>query len=228
MNRFSDSQIAKALIVTGIAFSIVVWTCTVSMAIGLSHLQLAGSFSRQFNSIANSPFSYQIGYFFASLIGPLNAALMIIFTFFIKTSKTTKVLNIISAAFLLIYLILVTVAYTSQYTVFIDLIKTNSSEAEQWYFGNFNSICKIVNQTGYLFFALSGILSGYRFCYEKGVKRFFGVYLELRCAFYTIAFFGLLFNSQTINLLTLGGLFLTLFFGFFAIVIGRHLLKEVH
>jgi hypothetical protein len=118
----------------------------------------------------------------------------------------------------------VTISYTTQYTYFIGII--GSDIASNWFFGNFNSISYYFNQLGYTFFAIGGIFIGYRYCFEKGIKKAFGIILEMCSLLSIVAFIGLALGNPILNKTTVISGLLTLPFGFIAIAIGRKLKKE--
>ncbi|MFC2138958.1 hypothetical protein ACFLTE_12370 [Bacteroidota bacterium] len=217
-----NKKIGNALIISGALFTLVFWLGLIIAAIGL---RLEGTYTDHLSQINDNPTFYVINFVFASLTGPLTAIIMVVLTLFVKTRKPTPLLNILSLLFLSAYLVLVCIAYASQYTYFMNLLRSNNEMAIEWLFRNFNSIPYFIQQLGYMFFALSGILLGYRFLLDKGIKRVFGYFLEIRCLITIVAFIGLALGNQQLNYVTIISGLLTAFLGIFAIAIGINVKK---
>lgn len=222
MFKLENKQLGSALIINGIVFSIIIFLWPIIMAIAPG---TEGTISEQFSEIASNQVLYQLNFFIASLIGPSILSLMLIFAFFIETKKATPILNVLGIIFLIPYIMFVTISYTSQYTYFINLLNSNVDLANEWYFGNFNSLPYYFNQLGYTFFAIGAIFIGIRFCFDSGVKKAFGIILELCALLSIIAFIGLVLGNKSLNSASIISGLLTLPFGFFAIIIGRKLKK---
>lgn len=218
MENNTKEKSGKLLIIFGILFTVILLADLFFMTTGVP---MNGDISAQFETILKNISAYKTAYFFAALIGPFNVVLMILITFFVQTEKATPKFNSVSTFFLIPYLILVSIAYISQFTYFTDTLLINLKLARNWYFGNFHSLVKLIHQLGYTFFALSSLLMSYRFSMAKGFYKFFGIYMQIRSFFYIIAFAGLIAGNQLINSFTIGGLFLTLFFGIIAIILGK-------
>jgi hypothetical protein len=223
MIKHDNRIIGKSLIITGLLFTVVFVLGLMIMS--NSVVRIRGDIFEQLQQISENSSAYRIGFLFAGLTAPLTAVLIVILALFVQTRKTTTILNILSVFFLLPYTILESVAYLSQSTYFISALGTNMNAAAEWYFGNFHSLCYFLQQLGYLFFALSGILLGYRYCLDRGVKRIFGIFIEVRCFITLIAFSGLVLDNKALNNATLISGSLTIFLGVFALLIGRRLIK---
>ncbi|MBI9097553.1 MAG: hypothetical protein JEY91_03695 [Spirochaetaceae bacterium] len=224
MITLDSEKLGSALIINGIVFSIIIflWPITMVLAPGAE-----GSISEQLREIALHPVSYQLSFILASVIGPSILSLMLIYSMFIETKKTTVIFSLMGIIFMIPYVVFVTISYTSQYIYFINLLNSDVNSAAQWYFGNFNSLPYYLNQLGYTFFALGGIFIGYRYCFDRGIKKAFGIILEICSLLSIIAFIGLALGNKFLNTATLISGLLTLPFGIFAIIIGMKI-KKAH
>lgn len=223
MIKLNNKQLGLALVTNGIIFTVIIflWPITMMLAPGTN-----GTMNEQFTEILNNTFFYKLSFVVASFIGPSLLSLMFVYTFFVDTKKSTPILNILGFTFLIPYVVFVTISYTTQYTYFLNLLSLNSEMAGNWYFGNFNSLSYYFNQLGYTFFAFGGILIGYRFCFDNGIKKVFGILLEFCSLLSIVAFVGLALGSKLINVATLISGLLTLPFGYIAIIIAKDVIKR--
>lgn len=222
MFELSDKSLGKSLILTGLTFTIIILLWPVLMAIS----GLEGSIEVQFEQIRQNPFLFRLNYILASLIAPSLSSLLIIIALFLKTEKSAPVFNGLGIFFLAPYVVFVSIAYTSQFTLVTNgLLSGNSPQIVQWYFGNFYSVAYFLNQLGYAFFALSGFCIGYRFLFEKSVLRLFGWLLYISSFLSVIAFIGLAINSKSLNSVTVLSGLLVMPLGVIALNIGLKLRK---
>lgn len=218
MITITNDQLKRSLIFAGVLFTIIIFLWPITMVLATTP---NGPIIEQLNYISQNHFIYKLSFIVASFISPSILLLMVLYALFIKTDKETLLLNLIGVIFLLPYLVFVTISYTSQYTIFIHLLQEKSISAENWYFGNFDSISYYFNQLGYLFFGIAGICIGYRFCFDKGIKRIFGLILEICSILSVIAFIGLVQKNEVLNFTTLISGLLTLPMGIISIIIGK-------
>lgn len=213
----------KALLIGGTIYTIVVLLWPVFMILS----QTNGDIQEQLSAIGGNPGIYMTTFVVASLIAPAIAFLMLILAFFIETKKKTPLLNMLGALLLTPYITLVSIAYTSQYTLFQSFIAAgNFREAEIWYFGNLHSIPYFINQLGYTFFALSALLIGYKLLFEHGAPKALGVLLWVSGLLSIIAFAGLALNNEAINSITVISGILTVPIGIIAAIWGAKRLRQ--
>jgi hypothetical protein len=202
-------------------FVIVLWP--VFMVIS----QFDGTIEEQLLSLSTGSSLYQINFFIASLIAPVFLFVMYVLAFFVETGKQTPVLNILGAAFLIPYLILVSISYTSQYVILPTLIEAHNLEtARLWLFDNPESIVYYLNQLGYLFLAIAMCSIGWKYLFEKGLFKFTGILLWSSGILSVIAFAGLALGSSAINAATFLSGILILPFAIIVVFIGRRMRHE--
>ncbi|MHB2148440.1 DUF4386 family protein [Calditrichota bacterium LG25] len=224
MLEIPKKSLRKSLVVTGLIFTIVIFLWPAFMAISA----LDGSVEMQLQQIRQNPVPFRLNFVLASFIAPSLAALLITVGLFFKTRKTTPVLTGVGLFFLLPYVVFVSIAYATQFTLVANsLLNGNFALARQWYFGNFYSVAYFLNQLGYAFFALSGVCLGYRFLFEKGAMRLFGWLLYGSSILSIAAFIGLAINSKGLNSVTVLSGLCVLPLGIIAIISGLKLRKEI-
>ncbi len=218
--ELSDKSIVKNLSISGIIFTLVIFLWPVFMAVS----SLNGSIEMQLEQIRNNPVPFRLNFVLASLIGPSLSYLMITVGLFLNSRKKTPVLNSTGIFFLLPYVVFVSIAYTSQFTLVTNsLFSEKPADAIRWYFGNFHSIAYFFNQLGYTFFAISGFCIGYRFLFDKGPMKIFGWLLYVSSFLSITAFIGLVLNSKELNSLTVLSGMCILPLGIIAIIVSRRL-----
>ncbi|WP_028307995.1 hypothetical protein [Desulfitibacter alkalitolerans] len=152
-----------ALFIGGVIFTVVVILWPILMIMS----QPVGEMNEQLLFIQAKSDIYTMSFVLASLIAPSISFILICIAFFVPSKKETPILNMMGALLLAPYITLVSIAYASQYTILQSFLSLGDLfQASYWYFGNQNSIPYFVNQLGYIFFALSGLLIGYRFLFE--------------------------------------------------------------
>jgi hypothetical protein len=208
------------LFIGGIAFTAVVILWPIFMMVS----QPQGGINEQLLSIGAKPGTYVLNFVLAIIIAPLISFILICLAFFVPSNKDTPILNIFGALLLAPYITLVSIAYTSQYTILQSFISSGKlTDANYWYFGNQDSIPYFFNQLGYIFFALSGWLIGYRFLFEKGIPKSVGVLLWLSGILSVMAFAGLAMKNDVLNFSTILSGVLTIPIGFLVIIWGMRL-----
>lgn len=212
-----------ALYIGGIVFTAVVILWPIFMMMS----QPPGEINDQLLSIGASPRIYALNFVLASLIAPSISFILISIVFFVPSNKDTPILSIMGALLLAPYITLVSIAYTSQYTILQSFISSGKlTEAGYWYFGNQDSIPYFINQLGYIFFALSGLLIGYRFLFEKGIPKSVGVLLWSSGILSVMAFAGLAIKNDALNFSTILSGVLTVPIGFLVIIWGMRIKSE--
>ncbi len=132
--------------------------------------QIDGTIEEQLLLFSTDSSLYQINFFIASLIAPVFLFILLIIAFFVETGRNTPVLNILGAIFLIPYLTLVSISYTSQYIFLPSLLEANNMEtARLWLFDNPNSIAYYLNQLGYLFLAFAMCSIGWKYLFRMEV-----------------------------------------------------------
>lgn len=211
------------LLIGGIVFTAVVilWPMFMMMT------QPVGEMNEQLLSIQAKSDIYTMNFVLASLIAPSLSFILICIAFFVPSKKETPILNMMGALLLAPYITLVSIAYVSQYTILQSFLSLGDLfQASYWYFGNQDSISYFVNQLGYMFFALSGLLIGYRFLFEKGIPKSVGVLLWLSGILSIIAFVGLAMKSDALNFSTILSGVLTIPIGILVIIWGKRLMSK--
>jgi len=184
----------------------------------MSLLHISGDIENQFIMIKKNIFLFKRCFISAALIAPSITYLII--SIIISEDEKIDLLKISGLFFILLYFILATFAYSSQFTIFLYLLKSPKyyNLAELFYFGNFNSIVYYINQLGYFSFALGTIFLFSRDILKKGIKKIIALFFLLSAFLSVIAFIGLLLNSPKINSVTLPSGFLTLPLGVLTII----------
>ena len=198
----------KLLLHGGIIFTIIVLLWPVLMIIA----EPGGTVDEQFSSIVENSLAYRINFFLASLIAPALVVVMITLALFVDTKKETPFLNSIGVFLLIPYLILVSIAYTSQY-VLLPKLFANPELAMIWFFAGPNSIAYFLNQLGYTFFAIAACAIGWKFLFETGLSKAMGILLWTSGTLSIVAFIGLAIENEFLNLATFLSGVLTIPFG---------------
>lgn len=196
----------NSLVFGGTLYTIVVLLWPIFMVLS----QTKGDIQEQLLIISNSPTTYIVNFIVASLIAPTISFILLTIAFYIQTKKETPILNNFGAFLLGPYVTLVSIAYTTQYTLLQSFITGGKlKEAELWYFGNQDSIPYFINQLGYTFFALSALFIGYKLLFEQGLPKALGILLWISGLLSIIAFIGLIMKNEVINSITIiSGLFI--------------------
>lgn len=186
--------------------------------------QVEGDMQEQLLMISDQPGMYMLNFFVASLIAPTMALILVLLAFRVKTRENTLVLNILGSIFIAPYITFVSFAYASQYTILQGFLRVGDLvQAKIWYFENSTSFPYFVNQLGYVFYGLSGLLIGYKFLREKGIPRAIGILLWISGILSFIAFFGLVVGSELLNSTTIISGLLTLPIGILVMILGLRL-----
>ena len=217
MKELNISQSGSLLLYGGAALLIVIILWPVFMTAS----QLDGTIEEQLVLLSSDSWLYQVNFFIASLIAPVFLFVMYVLAFFVETGKKTPVLNIQGAAFLIPYLILVSISYTSQYVLLPSLLEAHNTEtARLWFFDNPDSIAYFLNQLGYLFLAFAMCSIGWKYLFEKELFAFAGILLWSSGILSVVAFAGLAIGSTAINAATFLSGFLILPFAAIITFIG--------
>lgn len=195
----------RHLLISGILFTIILLLWPIFMALS----SVAGSLDDQIRQIASNGNMYKISFFFAFLIAPSIVYLIVsILSRFYKGNNVGKQVGYL---FLAVYMVLVSMAYASQFILVPLFLSANLlADAKIWHFHTvLPSISYFLDQTGYFFFGISTIALFYNFIYQKGLKFWLGALFLLSGILSIAAFIGLIISNQTINSLTVpSGLFL--------------------
>lgn len=166
MLQITSSKRFSLLLYGGIVFTLLILLWPVFM--GLS--QLDGSMEERITSLTADATVHKLNFFIASLIAPALVLILTCLALFFSTKKETPVLNVLGMLFLAPYLALVTVAYSSQYILLPALLNDGRiTDAYLWYFENPNSVIYFLDQLGYVFFALSACVIGWKYLFERGL-----------------------------------------------------------
>ncbi|OEF97164.1 hypothetical protein [Desulfuribacillus alkaliarsenatis] len=207
----------NALLSAGIFFTVIIVLWPILMVMS----EVQGTTQEQLMTIADSPRVYTINFAVASLIAPAITWIMLLLAFGIKTKKDTPFLNRFGALLLAPYVTLVSLAYTSQYTLLQSLLREGDwMQAKLWFFDNQGSIPYFANQLGYTFFALSALMIGYKFLLEQGILKAIGYLLWASGVLSIAAFVGLAINNDIMNSSTIISGLLTVPIGVLVMVLG--------
>jgi len=189
---------SKHLIISSIIFSIIIILWPLFMAL----LPPAGSTDMQFSRIIDHLVIHRLQFFIAFLISPAIIYLMTAQAVFLK--RPGELSSRIGALFLGGYLVLSSLSYASQIVIVPAWIEKGYFQlAEIWHFGNQHSIAYFMNQTGYLFWAVSAVVLFPGLLSEKGLVRWIGILYLASAVLTFVAFTGLLIDNLLLNSLTL-------------------------
>ena len=165
--------------------------------------QLSGTMDERLAKLAADSTPYRLNFIVASLIAPPLVLVMIMLSRFHGTKKQTPLLNHFGMIMLAPYMILVTIAYSAQYTMVPAALAAGDVQtARQWFFENPQGFSYFFNQLGYTFFALSALAIGWRYLFESGLLKGIGFLLLGSGILSFIAFAGLALQNETINSVT--------------------------
>lgn len=224
MNTSNDlNRTGSSLLVQGAVFLAIVLLWPIFMTLS----KITGDIQEQLLVIAERRSIYILNFVIASLIAPALSLIMVTLSFYVPTKKKTPILSVFGIILLAPYLTLVSIAYTSQYTILQSFItEGNLPLAELWYLDNLESIPYFINQLGYTFFALSAILIGFKFLYERGIPKTIGVLLWLSGTLSIIAFVGLTLGNKMLNFSTIISGMLTIPIGILVMIWGVTLKRQ--
>lgn len=131
----------------------------------------------------------------ASIIAFPFSAMMIALA--LLPAGTPRLRHVMGILFLAPYIVLVSIAYTSQYTYFPLLLNSGSPAAVDWFFDNPLSAVYFLDQLGYFFLALSGFLIGFDYITSRGLKMLAGINIYLISSFSVAAFVLFAANPET-------------------------------
>lgn len=122
----------------------------------------SGNVQDQLMHLKNNLTLYRWSFFNASLISFPMSALIILLAFSADSFREHKLLDILSVFWLAPYVVLVSVTYISQYTLFPRLFDSNADVhlIEMFYFYNKDSFVYFLDLLGYVFLSFSAIFIG--------------------------------------------------------------------
>ncbi|MDG5788838.1 DUF4386 family protein [Evansella sp. AB-P1] len=213
----------KAFIYGGIFYTTIVILWPIFMVLA----ELEGDIQGQLLTIADNPSIYRWNFAIASMIAPAISFLIILLAFGISVQKRTPILHLVGVIFLVPYVILVSISYISQYTILFKYLSIGNMElASQWYFQNVDSMAYFLNQLGYSFFAVSALLIGYKFLYEKGLPRAIGILLSMSGSLSIVAFIGYIGKNDWLTGSTIVSGILTVPIGILVIILGFRIQRK--
>lgn len=196
---------------------LVIWLVTIFIQIP------EGTIEDQLLKLRENSYLYRFSFFNASLISIPLSILIIYFSRLI--GDLNDVHSTIGIIFLVPYITLVSVAYTSQYTFFNSMLNSDIplSEIKIWYFYDSSSIIYLLDLLGYVFFGISAIFIGYGALKSKGILKVIGWLLYLSALTAFAGFVGYVLNNELLEQFVLisGGLMLPL--GILSIILGKKL-----
>lgn len=219
----TGQQSGRVLLYSGTALALVVLLWPPLMLLG----QPTGTVEEQLSTIADDPALYKLNFFVASLIAPAVVVVLTVLALFAPAEKETPVLDVLGVLLLAPYVVLVSIAYTSQYTILHALLVADrTEEAAVWLFENTHSVPYFLNQLGYTFFAVSALLVGYKYLSESGLVKGIGVLLWASGLLSIVAFLGLALQNELLNLSTFLSGVLIVPVGVLVALWGRRLLRS--
>jgi len=196
--------IKKHLVISGVLFSIVLFTWPVLMALSGTK----GTLTEQFTWITDHITMFRIQFLMAFLLSPSILYLLITQLTFAKkvhepSTPETSIGEIMGFLFLAAYLVLNSISYASQVIVVPRLIEAGRLElAEFWYFNAEGAVAYFLNQMGYFFWAAGSFILFVSFLNRPGILRLISAILVLSAVLSVFAFAGLITGNQGLNNLT--------------------------
>lgn len=155
--KLKQRRIGKTLLLNSIFYLIVVSLWSILMVLsGIETDPLV-----KLNALNENWTLHFLVFINASLISfPLSVVLLILSKYFIKDDSYKGIKSIIKV-FIPLYIISVTIAYSSQFTLLPHIIRNveNQEIVKLFYFDFRHSIVFFMNQLGYAFFGIAGILT---------------------------------------------------------------------
>lgn len=224
MNTRDDfKRIGSSLLVQGALFMGVVLLWPIFMTLS----RTTGDIQEQLLAITDSRGIYILNFVIASLIAPTLSLIMVTLAFYAPSKRKTPILSMFGIILLAPYLTLVSIAYTSQFTILQGfIIQGNLPLAELWFLDNPDSIPYFFNQLGYVFFALSALLIGFKFLYESNIAKAIGTLLWLSAFLSIVAFIGLIIGNELLNFSTIISGMLTIPIGILVMIWGVRLKRQ--
>ena len=198
--RWTDERrVGRALLYSGIALTIVIVLWPPLMILS----QPTGTVEEQLAAIAGDPGLYKLNFFVASLIAPTVVSVLMVLALVAPAERETPLFDVLGLFVLAPYIGLVSIAYTSQYTILHYLLAAGQMDhASTWLFEHSHSIPYFLNQLGYTFFALGALLIGYKFLLSTGLPRAIGTLLWASGLLSLVAFSGLALENELLNTAT--------------------------
>jgi hypothetical protein len=188
----------KHLIISGVLFSVVLFTWPILM--GMFHP--SGTVEEQLIGVSDNISFYKIQFFFAFLISPSIVYMML--SQLNKFPEKNKLSTGLGNIFISVYVVLNCISYGSQVVLVPGFIEQGDmAAARNWYFGSSVSVSYFLNQTGYFFWAVGTIILFIRFLKNKGYSKYIGIIYLISAILSIFAFMGLLINNSFINSITL-------------------------
>lgn len=195
LNINTDKKnLLKGLRLTSLLYLIVVTAWIILM----TTTGYSGTIAEQITLLKTYMLFHILNFVNASIISVPFSAMFIILA--LLSGESLKLRHLLGIILLIPYILLVSIAYSSQFTYFPLLLKYGSERTIDWYFNNPESFVYFLDQLGYFFLAVSGLLIGFDYVTGRGMKMIIGVNIYLVSSFSAAAF--VLFGVNT----ELGGL----------------------
>ena len=198
MNMNSVNRIRKQIVFVAFVglLLVVIWIILTIFTIP------SGTVQDQIVRLKNNLPLYKWSFFNASLISIPMSVLIISLAFSGNTFKERMLLNILSVFWLVPYVMLVSIAYVSQYTLFPRLLNSNSDVhlIEMLYFYNRDSFVYFFDLLGYVFLSLSAFFVGLKLILSRNkFRRGVGVLFWLMAFSALIGFTGYIMDNTVIE-----------------------------
>jgi|GEM_PF-2225985 len=142
-----------------------------------------GTVDQQLAFLSRNSTLYRLSFVTASLISVPLVVLLVLVALFRDVKPGQDLPGVLGAFFLAPYLMSVSTAYVSQYTLFprflADMSIVGRSLVKSWYYNNPDSIPYMLDLLGLVFFALSALAIGSRLLGKRGWSRGMGWLLLL-------------------------------------------------
>ena len=185
---------------------------------------LHGSLEEQLLQLAEGSILYRLSFVNATFIAPAIVVVMVILAFFIPGGTRNRFFEITGVAFLIPYLLLATITYTSQYALLPKLLgdMTNSTidVVLLWYFNNPDSLVYFFDVLGYTFFGVSALFIGLKYVRYSGLLRGIGIVLLGSAVLAILGFIGYVLEVALLEFALLISGFLIVPFAILCIILG--------
>lgn len=203
---------------------VIMWFVLMSLTVPV------GFVVEQLETLGEQSTLYQWSFVNSSLVSLTFVTMMVLLALFVETERPKGLLEILGVVFLAPYTLLVSIAYTSQYTIFPRLLAEfdvmDKALAKAWYFNNPNSIPYFLDYLGYMFLAISAFAIAPRLIRGRGLQKATGWLLLLTGVASFIGFLGLAVGNLVIEMiLAVGGVF-SLPFAILVAVWGKMLMRQ--
>lgn len=171
-SRPTDRALAGAMSVLAVGYVVVLGTMLGLIVAASPPAELTG----HVEDLRRNFISYRMGFVTASLLAPVLLSLIVVLLG-VRGRDDISVRDGLGVAFLVVYVGLSSVAYTTQYTVLPRLLERDEAQAATWYFHDVDSIPYTLDLLGYTMFGIAAVLLAGGFIASRGPWRWAGIVL---------------------------------------------------